>query len=195
MVYITMGAPAFFIQQRPGLHGKVFKIIKFRTMTEDSDRDGELLPDAGRLTKFGQFLRSMSLDELPELINVIKGDMSLVGPRPLLVEYLERYSPEQARRHEARPGITGWAQVNGRNELSWEERLKMDVWYIDNHNFWLDLKILILTIVKILSRDGISWEGHATMPPFLSSPSKHPKPNIRNNLTNGSDIQYTKEND
>ena len=195
MVYITMGAPAFFIQQRPGLHGKVFKIIKFRTMTDDRDRDGNVLSDANRLTKLGRFLRSSSLDELPELINVLKGEMSLVGPRPLLVEYLDRYSPEQARRHEVRPGITGWAQVNGRNELGWEERLEMDIWYVDNHHFWLDFKIIFLTVVKILSRDGISWEGHATMPPFLSSISKHPKPFIKKDLNNGSDAQYIKEDD
>ena len=195
MVYITMGAPVFFVQERPGLHGKIFRIIKFRTMTEERNRDGQLLPDAGRLTKLGRFLRSMSLDELPELINVLKGEMSLVGPRPLLVEYLDRYSPEEARRHEVRPGITGWAQVNGRNAVNWEERLKMDVWYVDNHNFSLDLKILFLTVVKILSREGISWDGHATMPEFLSTIPKRTESFVRSDLNTSSHVKDKNEND
>ncbi|MEJ1355777.1 MAG: sugar transferase [Candidatus Sedimenticola sp. (ex Thyasira tokunagai)] len=161
-----LGAPVFFSQIRPGLGAKPFKMIKFRTMTNQCDADGKLFPDAQRLTAFGQFLRSTSLDELPELWNVLKGDMSLVGPRPLLMEYLPLYSPEQARRHEVRPGITGWAQANGRNALSWEEKFKLDVWYVDNQSFWLDMKILVLTVKKILLRDGISAEGEATMSRF-----------------------------
>lgn len=164
-----LGAPAFFIQQRPGLHAKPFKMYKFRSMTDERDSNGKLLPDALRLTSFGKFLRNSSLDELPELINVLKGDMSLVGPRPLLTEYLPLYSPEQARRHEVRPGITGWAQVNGRNAISWEEKFKLDVWYVDNQSFWLDLKILLLTLKKVVVREGISQEGQATMEVFKGS--------------------------
>lgn len=166
VIHQKLGSPVFFTQTRPGLHGKPFKMIKFRTMTDARDADGKLLPDNIRLTPFGKFLRSTSLDELPELWNVLKGDMSLVGPRPLLMEYLPRYTPEQARRHEARPGITGWAQINGRNAISWEEKFKLDVWYVDNQSFWLDLKILALTIKKVFMREGISAEGEATMPKF-----------------------------
>ena len=144
-------------------------MCKFRTMTDARDESGTLLSDEKRLTKFGQFLRSTSLDELPELLNVLKGDMSLVGPRPLLMEYLDRYTPEQARRHEVRPGITGWAQVNGRNALSWEEKFKLDVWYVDNWSLWLDIKILWKTVFKTLRREGISAAGEATMPPFMGT--------------------------
>jgi lipopolysaccharide/colanic/teichoic acid biosynthesis glycosyltransferase len=165
-VRTKLGGPVFFRQRRPGLHGEVFELIKFRTMTGDVDASGKLLPDAQRLTPFGRWLRGTSLDELPELLNVLKGEMSLVGPRPLLVEYLARYSPEQARRHEALPGITGWVQVNGRNALSWEEKFKLDVWYVDNRSFWLDIKILAMTVGKVVFRDGISAAGEATMPKF-----------------------------
>lgn len=161
-----LGSPVFFRQSRPGLHGKPFEMVKFRTMTDERGPQGQLLPDAVRLTSFGRFLRATSLDELPELWNVIKGDMSLVGPRPLLVEYLPLYSPEQARRHEVRPGITGWAQVNGRNALSWDEKFKLDVWYVEHRSIWLDVKILWLTVKKVLVRDGINASGDATMPSF-----------------------------
>lgn len=161
------GMPILFRQQRPGLHGKPFTLYKFRTMTDARDAEGNLLPDAERLTSFGRFLRRTSLDELPELINVLKGDMSLVGPRPLLMQYLDRYTPEQARRHEVRPGITGWAQINGRNAVSWEEKFRLDVWYVDNVSLWLDLKVLFLTVWKVLKREGISQAGYATMPEFL----------------------------
>ena len=166
-----MGSPVFFRQVRPGLNGKPFEMIKFRTMRDAIDASGNPLPDSERLTPFGQFLRSSSLDELPELWNVLKGDMSLVGPRPLLMEYLPLYSPEQARRHEVRPGVTGWAQVNGRNTLSWEEKFKLDVWYVDNRSLWLDIKVLFLTVKKVLVRDGISAEGEATMSKFTGSDS------------------------
>jgi len=166
LVLLTMGRPVLFRQQRPGLGGKPFTLYKFRTMREARTPSGELLPDELRLTRFGKWLRSTSLDELPELFNVFKGDMSLVGPRPLLMEYLPRYSPEQARRHEVKPGITGWAQVNGRNALSWEEKFRLDVWYVDHWNLWLDMKIMLLTIWKVLKREGISAEGCATMPMF-----------------------------
>ncbi len=169
LIRLKLGSPVFFTQTRPGLHGQPFKMVKFRTMTDTRDVDGRLLPDSVRLTTFGRFLRSTSLDELPELWNVLKGDMSLVGPRPLLMEYLTYYSPEQARRHEVRPGITGWAQINGRNAISWEEKFKLDVWYVDNQTFWLDLKILLLTIKKVFVREGISAEGEATMPKFTGS--------------------------
>lgn len=164
-----LSSPVLFTQTRPGLHGNPFKMVKFRTMTDARDTDGNLLPDNIRLTTFGRFLRSTSLDELPELWNVLKGDMSLVGPRPLLMEYLPLYTPEQARRHQARPGITGWAQINGRNAISWEEKFKLDVWYVDNQSFWIDLKILFLTIKKVFVREGISAEGEATMPKFTGS--------------------------
>tara|TARA_R110001606_G_scaffold136199_1_gene273619 strand:- start:1787 stop:2383 length:597 start_codon:yes stop_codon:yes gene_type:complete len=164
-----MGSPVLFRQARPGLNGKPFEMIKFRTMKDALDADGNPLPDSERLTAFGQFLRSSSLDELPELWNVLKGNMSLVGPRPLLMEYLPLYSAEQCRRHDARPGITGWAQINGRNALSWEEKFKLDVWYVDNQSFWLDIKILFLTVKKVLVRDGISADGEATMSKFTGS--------------------------
>ncbi|MED5239468.1 MAG: sugar transferase [Pseudomonadota bacterium] len=160
------GSPVCFRQVRPGKEGKPFEMIKFRTMTDERGEDGELLPDSERLTAFGQFLRSTSLDELPELWNVLKGDMSLVGPRPLLMEYLPLYSERQARRHEVRPGITGWAQVNGRNALSWEEKFELDVWYVENRTLWLDMKILFLTIWRVVKRDGISQDGEATMSKF-----------------------------
>jgi lipopolysaccharide/colanic/teichoic acid biosynthesis glycosyltransferase len=172
LVRVKLGAPVFFKQPRPGLNGKSFLMFKFRTMTEFKGTDGQLLPDADRLTGFGRLLRSSSLDELPGLWNVLKGDMSLVGPRPLLVDYLPLYSAEQARRHEVRPGITGWAQVNGRNALSWEEKFKLDVWYVDNRTMWLDLKILFLTVRKVLVRDGISAAGEATMSRFTGQPSR-----------------------
>lgn len=166
LVRCKLGKPVFFCQTRPGLRGLPFVMVKFRTMTDARGADGELLPDAVRLTVFGRFLRATSLDELPELWNVLKGDMSLVGPRPLLMEYLPLYTPEQARRHEVRPGITGWAQVNGRNALSWDEKFALDVWYVDHHSLWLDLKILWLTVRKVLVRDGISAAGEATMHKF-----------------------------
>jgi lipopolysaccharide/colanic/teichoic acid biosynthesis glycosyltransferase len=169
LVLLTMGRPVLFRQQRPGLRGKPFTLYKFRTMRDARTASGELLPDDLRLTTFGKWLRSTSLDELPELFNVLKGEMSLVGPRPLLMEYLPRYSPEQARRHEVKPGITGWAQVNGRNALTWEEKFRMDVWYVDHWNLWLDMKILLLTIWKVLKREGISAEGSATMPVFTGN--------------------------
>lgn len=166
MIWQQMGFPVFFRQTRPGFHGKPFEMIKFRTMRDAVDANGNPLPDAERLTGLGRFLRSSSLDELPELWNVLKGDMSLVGPRPLLMEYLPLYSPEQARRHEVRPGLTGWAQVNGRNAISWDEKFALDVWYVDNHSLWLDLKIIWLTIRKVAKREGISAAGEATMPKF-----------------------------
>ncbi len=169
LVRRKLGHPAFFRQVRPGLHGRPFEMVKFRTMTDARGPGGALLPDADRLTPFGQFLRSSSLDELPGLWNVFKGDMSLVGPRPLLMEYLPLYSPEQARRHEVRPGITGWAQVNGRNALGWDDKFKLDVWYVDHRSLWLDIKILWLTVKKVLVRDGISAAGEATMPRFTGS--------------------------
>ncbi len=169
LVRISFGSPVLFRQVRPGLHGQPFMMVKFRTMTDELGADGELLPDAERLTSFGRFLRASSLDELPELWNVLRGEMSLVGPRPLLMEYLSLYSPEQARRHEVRPGITGWAQVNGRNALSWEERFKLDVWYIDHRSLWLDLRILWLTVRKVIVREGISAQGEATMPRFTGN--------------------------
>lgn len=169
LVRWKLGGPVFFVQTRPGWRGRPFPLVKFRTMTEERDSDGNLLPDEKRLPAFGRFLRSSSLDELPELWNVLKGEMSLVGPRPLLVEYLPLYSERQARRHEVRPGLTGWAQVNGRNASSWEERLALDVWYVENQNFWLDLKILWRTVRTVLRREGVAAEGHATMPRFRGS--------------------------
>jgi lipopolysaccharide/colanic/teichoic acid biosynthesis glycosyltransferase len=169
LVRVNMGAPVLFHQERPGLHGRPFILYKFRTMRDLRDVEGRLLPDEMRLTRLGRILRSTSLDELPELFNVLKGEMSLVGPRPLLMEYLNRYTPEQARRHEVKPGITGWAQVNGRNAITWEEKFKLDVWYVDNWNLGLDLKILGLTLIKVLKREGISAGGHATMPEFRGS--------------------------
>ena len=166
-----MGHPVLFRQTRPGLHGRPFQMIKFRTMKDAVDEQGNVLPDAERLTKLGRFLRSSSLDELPELWNVLKGEMSLVGPRPLLMEYLPLYSPKQARRHEVRPGVTGWAQINGRNAISWDEKFVLDVWYVDNRNIWLDLKIIWLTIRKVFKREGISAAGEATMSKFTGSGS------------------------
>jgi lipopolysaccharide/colanic/teichoic acid biosynthesis glycosyltransferase len=174
IIYIRMGSPILFRQQRPGLHGKPFTLLKFRTMTDDRDQDGHLLPDAERLTALGRFLRATSLDELPELFNVLRGDMSLVGPRPLLTQYLDRYTPEQARRHEVRPGITGWAQVNGRNALTWKEKFELDVWYVDHMTLWLDFRILWLTVWGVLRRKGISQPGHATMPTFEGAESSYP---------------------
>lgn len=172
LVRRKLGSPVFFRQSRPGMNGKPFEMVKFRTMTDERGPDGQLLPDAQRLTTFGRFLRSSSLDELPELWNVLKGDMSLVGPRPLLMEYLPLYSPEQARRHEVRPGVTGWAQINGRNAISWEDKFKLDTWYVDNRSFWLDIRVLWLTVKKVLVRDGISADGEATMPAFKGTISK-----------------------
>jgi len=166
-----LGGPVFFIQVRPGKHGKPFNMIKFRTMTCERGPDGQLLPDAVRLTPFGRWLRSTSLDELPELWNVLKGDMSLVGPRPLLTEYVRIYSPYQARRQEVRPGITGWAQVNGRNAISWEEKFHLDVWYVEHQGFCLDLRILWITVWKVIRREGISAVGEATMLPFTGTPA------------------------
>ena len=165
-VRLFLGKPVFFRQERPGRGGKVFRMFKLRTMTEARGKDGNLLPDAERLTRFGNFLRRTSLDELPELFNVLKGEMSLVGPRPLLVKYLPLYSPEQARRHLVRPGITGWAQVNGRNAISWEEKFALDIWYVDHYSFFVDMKILLITLRKVLFPEGISAEGEATMPEF-----------------------------
>ena len=169
MVVAILGRPVFFCQQRPGLYGNPFKLIKFRTMSNSLDNLGGLQSDAERLTRFGRFLRSTSLDELPELWNVLKGEMSLVGPRPLLMEYLPLYSVEQARRHEIKPGITGWAQVNGRNALSWEEKFKLDVWYVDNRTLLLDIKILMLSIVRVFTREGINAEGEATIFKFTGN--------------------------
>ena len=167
-----LGSPVFFRQVRPGLRGQPFQMVKFRTMTDARGPDGQLLPDTVRLTPFGRWLRATSLDELPELWNVLRGDMSLVGPRPLLMEYLPLYTPEQARRHEVRPGVTGWAQVNGRNAISWEDKFKLDLWYVDHRSLWLDIKILWLTVKKVLLRDGISAQGEATMPKFKGTQNK-----------------------
>lgn len=169
LVRINLGSPVFFTQTRLGKDGKEFKMIKFRTMKDSLDKFGQLLPDEQRLTKFGKILRSTSLDELPELINVLKGDMTLVGPRPLLVEYKELYSERQFRRHEVSPGITGWAQINGRNAISWNERFELDVWYVDNISFLLDMKILVMTILKVIKRDGINEQGQASMSKFTGN--------------------------
>ncbi|PAF09797.1 hypothetical protein CHH65_08970 [Shouchella clausii] len=169
LIKINMGSPVFFKQKRPGLNSEIFTIYKFKTMTEKRDEMGVLLPDEKRLTKLGRVLRKLSVDELPQLINVIRGDLSLVGPRPLLVEYLELYSPKQARRHNVKPGITGWAQVNGRNGISWEEKLDLDVWYVDNQSLWLDFKILALTIIKIFKTEDVNAKGHATTKKFEGS--------------------------
>jgi lipopolysaccharide/colanic/teichoic acid biosynthesis glycosyltransferase len=171
-VRLRLGSPVLFRQRRPGLHGRPFEMLKFRTMLDATDGAGNPLPDADRLTPLGRFLRATSLDELPELWNVLRGEMSLVGPRPLLMEYLPLYTPEQARRHEVRPGITGWAQVNGRNAISWEEKFRMDVWYVDRRTFALDLKILLLTAKKVVVREGISQQGQATMERFLGSANR-----------------------
>lgn len=170
LVRCKLGSPVFFRQVRPGLYGQPFEMIKFRTMRDAVDKHGNPLPDDQRMTRLGHILRATSLDELPELWNVLKGDMSLVGPRPLLMEYLPLYSQEQYRRHEVRPGVTGWAQVNGRNALGWEDKFTLDVWYVDNRSLWLDLKILLLTVKKVLVRDGISADGQATMERFEGSP-------------------------
>lgn len=169
VVRLNLGSPVFFRQTRPGRSGKSFQIYKFRTMLDLYGKDGKILSDQNRMTRLGNFLRNYSLDELPQLFNVVKGDLSLVGPRPLLMEYLPLYNAEQARRHEVRPGITGWAQVNGRNAITWDEKFKLDVWYVDNQSFWLDVKILLLTVKKVLLRDGISAEGEATMPRFTGN--------------------------
>lgn len=177
LVRVNLGAPVLFRQRRPGLHGRPFEMVKFRTMRDAVDARGQALPDAERLTRFGRLLRATSLDELPELWNVLTGDMSLVGPRPLLMEYLPLYSPEQARRHEVRPGITGWAQVNGRNALSWDDKFRLDVWYVEHQSLWLDLRILALTVKKVLVREGISAEGEVTAARFTGSqaPSSTPR--------------------
>lgn len=164
--FANKGAGAFFTQERPGKNAKIFKVIKFKTMTDERDAEGNLLPDAQRLTKVGKLVRSLSIDELPQLINVLKGDMALIGPRPLLPKYLPLYSPEQARRHEVRPGISGWAQCHGRNAISFTERFKLDVWYVDHCTLWTDLKVIWITVMKVLKRDGISQEGNATMEAF-----------------------------
>ncbi len=169
MVNGKLGSPAVFRQDRPGKNGKIFTMYKFRSMTDERDETGELLPDEIRLTGYGKLLRKTSLDELPELFNILKGDMSFVGPRPLLIRYLGRYSAEQARRHEVKPGLTGWAQVNGRNAIGWEEKFKLDVWYVDHWNLWLDIKILCLTFIKVFKREGISSNSHATMEEFFGT--------------------------
>jgi lipopolysaccharide/colanic/teichoic acid biosynthesis glycosyltransferase len=166
LIRIKLGSPVLFSQQRPGLHGKPFTIYKFRTMTDERDKEGNMLPDRERMISMGNFLRMNSMDELPELFNVIKGDMSFVGPRPLLMDYLKLYTPEQMRRHEVKPGITGWAQINGRNAITWEKKFKYDVWYVDNLSLWIDVKILIKSIVNIVNREGINQPGHATMGKF-----------------------------
>jgi sugar transferase EpsL len=173
ILLVRQGRPIFFRQSRPGRFAEIFTLYKFRTMRDATDRKGRALPDSERLTGLGQFLRASSLDELPELFNVLRGEMSLVGPRPLLVEYLPRYSVKQARRHEVLPGITGWAQINGRNALSWEEKFRLDVWYVDHWSFWLDLKILLLTFWKVIRREGINAPGQATMEEFLGSPPEN----------------------
>lgn len=172
MVKVRLGSPILFCQTRPGKEGVPFKMIKLRTMTDERDSKGYLLPDQDRLTNFGKFLRASSLDELPELLNVLKGEMSLVGPRPLLMEYLPLYSAEQARRHEVMPGITGWAQVNGRNAISWEDKFRLDVWYVENRSLWLDIKILWLTVLRVIRRSDISQDGHATMEKFSGMPAR-----------------------
>jgi sugar transferase EpsL len=173
-----LGRPVLFRQVRPGLDGELFELRKFRTMTDERGPDGELLPDEQRLTDFGRWLRSTSLDEIPEMVNVLKGEMSLVGPRPLLVEYLERYSPEQARRHDVRPGITGWAQINGRNDMSWDDKLAQDVWYVEHRSLWLDVRILLRTLWVMVTRQGVSLEGHATTVRFMGSvQAGHDAPN------------------
>ena len=179
LVVVFLGKPILFRQTRPGLHGKLFTMLKFRTMLDAADSSGTPLPDAERLTKFGAFLRASSLDELPELWNVLRSEMSLVGPRPLLVEYLPRYSLEQARRHEFKPGITGWAQVNGRNAISWEQKFELDVWYVDNQSMRLDLKILCMTLLQVIRRDGISATDHVTMAPFSGTVTEDPSETLR----------------
>jgi sugar transferase EpsL len=173
LVRLKLGSPVLFRQQRPGLHGQPFTILKFRTMTDARDAQGNLLPDEDRLTPFGQFLRSTSLDEFPELFNVLKGEMSLVGPRPLLMRYLDRYTPEQMRRHEVKPGITGWAQINGRNDIPWERKFALDVWYVDHQSLWLDLKTIVMTVWKVLKHEGISQEGYFSSPEFMGTAKHH----------------------
>jgi lipopolysaccharide/colanic/teichoic acid biosynthesis glycosyltransferase len=179
LVRLKLGSPILFRQQRPGLGGKAFVIYKFHTMTDQRDTSGNLLPDEQRLPAFGRFLRSTSFDELPELFNVLKGDMSIVGPRPLMMKYLDRYSPQQARRHEVKPGITGWAQINGRNAISWEDKFKFDVWYVDNWTFWLDMKIILKSIWMVIAREGITQQGRATTDEFMGTPQndtvEHPQ--------------------
>jgi lipopolysaccharide/colanic/teichoic acid biosynthesis glycosyltransferase len=169
LIWRKLGTPVFFRQTRPGFKGKPFQMIKFRTMANAVDAEGKPLPDEQRMTRLGNFLRKSSLDELPELWNVLKGDMSLVGPRPLLMQYLDRYTPFQARRHEVKPGLTGWAQINGRNAISWEKKFELDVWYVDHQSFWLDIKIIVLTVWKIFRREGVSAADHVTMPEFMGS--------------------------
>jgi len=169
IIAIKMGLPVFFVQTRPGMQGNIFKMVKFRSMTDAKGTDGVLLPDAQRLPAFGKMLRATSLDELSELWNVLKGEMSLVGPRPLLIEYLDKYTHEQARRHLVRPGMTGWAQINGRNAISWEDKFALDTWYVDNRSFWLDIKILFMTVKQVFKRDNISQDGHVTMEKFKGS--------------------------
>ena len=169
LLWVKQGWPVFFTQERPGLHGKLFRLVKFRTMRAAFDANGKPLPDEQRITGLGRFMRRTSLDELPEFFNVLVGNMSVVGPRPLLVQYLERYSPEQARRHDVLPGVTGWAQVNGRNALTWDEKFKLDVWYVDHRSFGLDLRIILMTIGNVLGQRGISQAGHATMPEFMGN--------------------------
>jgi sugar transferase EpsL len=176
LVRIKMGSPVLFRHVRPGLHGRPFAVLKLRTMANDRDSEGKLLPPGVRLTRFGRILRATSIDELPQLWNVLRGEMSLVGPRPLLMEYLDRYSPEQARRHEVPPGITGWSQINGRNAISWEERFRLDVWYVDHWSLWLDLRILVLTAVKILRREGVNFPDNAVSSPFVGSGRGKPQP-------------------
>jgi sugar transferase EpsL len=176
LVRFRLGAPVLFRQTRPGLHGRPFTLSKFRSMTDRRNAAGQLLADEQRLTRFGKWLRSTSLDELPELFHVLNGEMSLVGPRPLLTQYLDRYSPRQARRHEVKPGLTGWSQVNGRNALSWEDKLELDVWYVEHQSLWLDLKILALTFAAVLRRKGIAASGSATAPEFMGSPATQSKP-------------------
>jgi lipopolysaccharide/colanic/teichoic acid biosynthesis glycosyltransferase len=169
LIFLSYGAPIFFTHERPGKGGQPFKLIKFRSMRDARDQEGNILPDAERITRFGQFIRRTSIDELPEFYNVLRGDMSLVGPRPLLMQYLQRYSAEQARRHDVLPGVTGWAQINGRNAISWDDKFKYDLWYIDHWTFWLDIKIIFLTIWKVLKGDGISQPGRATMDEFMGN--------------------------
>ncbi len=171
LVAKNLGRPILFQQVRPGLNGKLFTMVKFRTMTDGKDSNGNLLPDSERLTPFGKFLRSTSIDELPELVNVLKGEMSLVGPRPLLMDYLEKYNDHQARRHEVRPGITGWAQVNGRNAIDWEQKFDLDVWYVDNRSFWLDLRIIFLTLYKVFKKENINHSESVPMTKFEGTPS------------------------
>lgn len=174
LVRLVHGAPVLFSQQRPGFKGAAFKLYKFRTMTNDRDQQGQLLPDTKRLTRLGRALRATSLDELPELLNVLRGEMSLVGPRPLLMQYLPRYNAEQARRHDVLPGITGWAQINGRNALTWEDKFRLDIWYVDHWSFWLDLQILGLTLLKVLRREGIDQPGHISAEEFMGSEDSVP---------------------